>query len=54
MSGGLFVGVEKYLIGGITDATKEIDDVVLFYDDGVGSSVSYHLHHVAWIPDFGW
>ena len=22
MSGGLFVGVEKYLIGGITDATK--------------------------------
>lgn len=22
MSGGVFVGVEKYLIGGITDATK--------------------------------
>ncbi len=28
MSGGLFVGVEKYLIGGITDATNW-DDVVL-------------------------
>ncbi|HHR1009478.1 TPA: hypothetical protein ACS29C_003328, partial [Klebsiella pneumoniae] len=24
MSGGLFVGVEKYLIGGITDATKRL------------------------------
>lgn len=54
MSGGLFVGVEKYLIGGITDATKRLMMSLLFYDDGVGSSVSYHLHHVAWIPDFGW
>ncbi len=53
MSGGLFVGVV------VPDRRnyrrhKGIDDVVLFYDDGAGSSVSYHLHHVAWIPDFGW
>ncbi len=51
MSGGLFVGVEKYLIGGINDATKGL---MMSYSSmmmGAGSSVSYHLHHVAWIPD---